>query len=51
MNLRRRQGFFGLRDFYSYTKYVCNQIKENNDLIEINKAVARAIQINFDGQK
>jgi DNA topoisomerase IB len=51
-NLNNRDGFFGLRDFYSYVKYVCSQIKANgNDPGEIDKAIARAIQINFDGQR
>jgi hypothetical protein len=50
-NPNNRSGFFGLRDFYSYIKYVCRQIKEDRHLIEVEKAVIRAIQINFDGQK
>ena len=44
-------GFFGLRDFYSFIKYVCQKISEGISVeVEIQKIVSESIQINFDGQ-
>ena len=44
-------GFFGLRDFYSYIKYVCQNIngEEMNERI-ISEVIFQSVMINFDGQ-
>jgi hypothetical protein len=49
----KREGFFGLRDFYCYVKYACEVIKRegSTDFHVLESALAKSIQINFDGQK
>ena len=42
-------GFFGLRDFYNYVKYVCSKMAEGA-IYDFDKYLDEAIKINFDGQ-
>jgi uncharacterized cupin superfamily protein len=45
--------FFGLRDFYSFIKYICEDICKKNHVLEneFTKLVATSVKANFDGQK
>jgi len=44
-----QKGFFGLRDFYNYVKYMAKKLRPGN-FIPFEEELDKAITINFDGQ-
>jgi hypothetical protein len=44
-----KEGFFGLRDFYCYIKFVAEEL-EKESKTNINDIIRSSILTNFDGQ-
>lgn len=45
-----KEGFFGLRDFYCYIKYVAEDLLKEN-VGNLDDIIRKSIQTNFDGQE